>query len=212
MKKIQTRNLGIFQDSPLMLMKFSRHRIPHAMSNNSMSKEWISTVRWILASLSLLWGVIYSAWLSATRRGTIVPILASLAAMKKPKWITHPPRTESQPPLCIFSSVTYTMVIRPVRPPGWPLIITPARVKRRHVAEVVPWPREWQRGQVSLSQVKHTGEPGTLVPTCLLHAFAARREMCGLLPRLSRSEKPVRANSCKLLEPAPYLSGNYWRI
>lgn len=30
------------------------------------------------------------------------------------------------------------------------MIITPPRVKRRHVAEVVAQPREWQHGQVSL--------------------------------------------------------------
>jgi len=63
----------------------------------------------------------------------LVALLSAVAANARP---------------CIFSSMTYTMVIRPVRPPGWPLIITP-RVKRRHVVEVVP--REWQRGQVSLS-------------------------------------------------------------
>ena len=48
------------------------------------------------------------------------------------------------------SSMTYTMVIRAERPRRWPLIITPPRVKRRHVAEVVPQSREWQHGQVSL--------------------------------------------------------------
>lgn len=81
---------------------------------------------------------------------------------------------------CILSSMTYTMVIRPERPPGWPLIITPPREKRRHVAEVVPRPREWQRGlrwvSFSLFQVRHTGEPGTR--TCrLLRSRAASRDV-----------------------------------
>lgn len=53
-------------------MKFSRrYRISHATSNNSMSKEWISTV---LASLSLMRRDLFRV---AVRHIPIVPILAS---------------------------------------------------------------------------------------------------------------------------------------
>lgn len=76
-------------------------------------------------------------------------------------------------PVRIFSSMTYTMVIRPVRPPDWPLIITP-RVKRRHVVEVVPRPREWQRGQVSLS-LSGEAHRWTRNSTCLLRSCRTAR-------------------------------------
>jgi len=130
------------------------------------------------------------------------------AAVKKLKWITHLPRksrfsrrrppsrrTDARP--CI-SSMTYTMVIRPVRPPGWPLIITP-RVKRRHVVEVVPRPREWQCGQVSLF-LSLLGEAyrWTRNSTCLLRSCRTARCVASsrACPNDRRNPSFLAARSC----------------